>query len=197
MDERSICYIFPKLKLTWPDFQLDKLLKSLEFDYQFNSTARSTAFFGNNSYQYGNIFHAPKPISSNPLVEKLFNNFCAISSHIKANSVLINYYPHKYSRLPFHSDNEREILNNSWIYTLSLGSARVMHFREANSKMQLLSVPIQHGDLIAFSRASQECFEHAIAPILETVIDPMETIGCRISLTFRYISDSTVNNGTD
>ncbi len=125
-------------------------------------------------------------MSSNPLVKKIFNNVCSISLHIMVNTVLINYYPRNYSRLPFHSDNEQEICNDSWIYTLSLGSTRAIKFRDITSKMHLLSVNLHHGDLITFSRISQDFFEHAI-----DTAGPDNTNGYRISLTFRQISHET------
>ena len=86
--------------------------------------------------------------------------------------------------IPFHSDDEADISNDSYIFTLSIGALREMTFRTKHNKKHLLKLALPQGSLICFSKYSQSFFEHAI---LELEDDRLGPTGPRISFTFRKI----------
>ena len=94
-------------------------------------------------------------------------------------SVLINFYPCGASKLNFHSDDEIEIDDESFIFTLSFGHRRTMAFRSLKHRKHLINVPLNDCSLLLFSKASQHLYQHSILP--ETGVTE------RVSLTFRYL----------
>ena len=178
---------------------LDRLTSSLEFDHSFSRTSRFTAFYGCVGYKYGSTEHIARPVNTNPVIYELYKLICGLYPNLEfINSILVNYYPGNSSYLPFHADDEDEIHPESFIFTLSLGSSRQMGFRFAGSRRALCWATLNHGDLIAFSRKSQDVFEHCIrSAVAGSQIGVRDTdtdgdtaavlFNYRVSLTFRLM----------
>ena len=170
----------PSISLTLK-LDLDDILNSLPLLQMPYSSKRSTAYFGPRSYSYANTTHTPQPVSSNKYVMHCLNTINMLFSDAELNSVLINYYPTCNSFLSFHSDDEKEICHDSYIFTLSVGSSRCLHFRSTLTKKHLLKITLTNGSLLCFSKASQFMYQHAVLP------EPASS-GPRLSLTFRKLN---------
>lgn len=179
----SICFLLSSTGLISPDLDLENFKNSLLFDFNFHN--RKTAYFGKHSYTYGTTTHIPQPINSNKYIEEIVKAFQSQFPDSCFNSVLINFYPNDCSHLPFHSDNEQDICNDSFIYTLSLGSDRQICFRNSRTRNILLKVDLKHSSLIGFSKRSQRFYEHSILPASPGTNSHL--VKFRISLTFRHM----------
>lgn len=102
------------------------------------------------------------------------------------NSCLINIYPDKSVGIPDHSDDETSIARDSFILTISLGCTREMFFKVKSSGETLASLNLCHGDIILFSKNSQNWYTHGIPPSRPLVFST-ENYLPRVSATFRCI----------
>ena len=116
----------------------------------------------------------------------------------KPNSILINYYPPSVdsttsSKLPFHSDDESEIISNSEIVTISIGDVRKVCFKcihetgnEASTEY-VHSVSPESNSVYVMTRSSQAWYHHGIdetGPADDQ--SPVQT--GRFSITLRTVS---------
>ena len=107
--------------------------------------------------------------------------------HIRFNSALVTKYDTPKSCIPPHSDNEKTIVPDSTILTVSLGQTRHVHFRQkppGQYRREILEV--KHGEVYTMTRESQDYFDHSVP---ET-----EVAGTRISITFRMLEQPTKDN---
>ena len=179
---KSICFIYNTLMPT--KLTVDDLINSVKFDNSFKQSKRMTAYFGLKDYTYSNTHHTNQPIAANPLIKSCFDEIDKLFPEAKVNTVLLNYYPDGDATIPFHSDNEPEICQDSFIFTYSIGQTRTLVFRDIDSKKHLCNISLHHNSLIFFTKASQFLYEHSITS---------QTLDCthdkrRISLTFRKIN---------
>ena len=159
-------------------FNAVHLLESTVFDKHFEG--RKTAYYGELPYSYSGVTHPARDFKENTYLCKLLNYVDIVKPGISYNSAMVNVYPDGSSHIPYHSDNEEEIMAYSDIFTISLGAHREMHFRHINSKMLTHVQQLQHGDMLTMTKSSQHVFAHSIpADILAT--------GMRISITLRLI----------
>ena len=178
----SICLVFSPIQ-QMPNFDAQTFADSLTFDKCFQHSKRLTAYFGNTSYNYSRTKHTPTPLSANSIVQNCITTLNDTFTNQGLNSVLINYYPDANAMIPFHADDEADICNDSYIFTLSIGSTRTMTFRNKVNKQHMLKIALSHGSLICFSKLSQNFYEHAVL----TSDNPGLNTGPRISLTFRKL----------
>ena len=102
------------------------------------------------------------------------------------NSVLVNYYENGYKSIPFHSDNEAEIVEGSTIISVSYGATRRFQFRRLRKVgNDFRWVDLTPGNIVVMSRASQNIWQHSVPKELQ-VTEP------RINLTFRLIKPAGV-----
>ena len=168
-----------------PQFDISDFINSLNFSHSFFKSGRKAVYFGPCDYIYVGGIHFAQNIHANKYVSQIFTFISANFPELMLNSCLINYYPNKLAEIPFHSDNEKSIDLDSWILTISFGMDRTMTFKCIDSN-KYEKVKLSHGDIILFSRASQEKYLHAILP--ESHIDTNSfTQSARISATFRKI----------
>ena len=176
--ERLICYIYPvPIQLT--NLTIDEILHSITFDNSFHHSSRKTAYYGDYDYAYSTTLHVKKSIMEPSFLHSCIHTINQVFPTAEVNSVLINYYPNGKSVIPFHSDNEHSICQNSFIFTYSIGQTRTMLFRDHTTKNLLCKTRLSHNSLIIFSKLSQSHFEHSIAA--DNTVDP------RLSLTFRKL----------
>jgi alkylated DNA repair dioxygenase AlkB len=98
------------------------------------------------------------------------------------NSCLLNLYPEGTDGMGWHSDNEKELVPNATIASLSLGSERKFSFKHRNTK-ETMSLILQNGSLLLMKGVVQKYWLHQV-PKTKRIIGP------RINLTFRNIIDS-------
>lgn len=156
-------------------FCLEDLDRDTKFDELDN---RCLAYYGQFAYGYGSIQHPPKSIPHNNYINRIINHLETVIPDFKFNSILLTKYRDGSDFIPYHSDNEPGICENSDIVTLSLGGSRDIHFRSTNGAENIL--PLSHGDIFSMSKSSQHYFQHSVPKDLNCKVP-------RISVTFRYL----------
>ena len=130
-------------------------------------------------YNYMGHKAQPKPLPG--CLKSLMDLLNHTKTHGKyeLNACLVNKYEGPESKLPEHSDDEYSINPTSDIFTISLGDARTVKFRDIISDNEIEHIP-QHNSLYVMSRESQNYYQHRI--------DTDSTFtGIRYSLTFRSV----------
>ena len=104
-----------------------------------------------------------------------------IESHTgaKYNACLLNLYHTGEEGMGWHSDDEKEILVNSSIASLSIGAERKFAFKHKATK-ETLSVILENGSLLEMKGSIQQNWWHSL-PKTKKVSVP------RINLTFRQM----------
>ena len=93
------------------------------------------------------------------------------------NMMLINWYLNGQNYIGMHSDNEKQIIENSPIVTISFGATRKFIVQEKQTKERTI-YPLHHNDVLVMSGEFQKTHKHGIPKQLN-VKDP------RISITLR------------
>lgn len=189
-NEGSICF---KANIRFiPSFTLNTLISSLQFTHDFSKSGRKAVYFGTHPYIYnGGKHEACSLISKNSYISELFIFICNAFPHLMLNSCLINYYPDSRSSIPFHADDELCIDPDSYIVTLSLGASRTLAFKLMEKRYSdeiCHEIELSHGEILLFSRMSQNYFVHGISQssCVATMSESMP-FASRVSATFRKI----------
>lgn len=121
-----------------------------------------------------------EPVPWHPLVDALRARVEALSG-ARFNAVLLNLYRDGADSMGFHADDEPELGPEPAIASLSIGAARVMHFRHRRNRAEpTRRVPLDDGSLLVMRGTTQAHWQHAIPKT-------RRPIGPRINLTFRLI----------
>ena len=147
---------------------------------------RAAHYYGEHPYGYGCLIHSASPMWGNPLIQSIADEIKGILPNVMFNSVLVNYYENGYKSIPFHSDNEAEIVEGSTIISVSYGATRRFQFRRLRKVgNDYRWVDLTPGNIVVMSRASQNIWQHSVPKELQ-VTEP------RINLTFRLIEPAGV-----
>ena len=143
------------------DVDICKLDESTSYTKKFNN--RLVAYYGDFPYKYEGAIHQSNPISSNKDLLKILDKVKSVLPDFDFNSVLITKYPNGNYYMPYHSDNEDSISEDSCIATISLGQSRMVKFRPISSEKESeLLVNLSHGQVYIMTKKSQKYFEHSI-----------------------------------
>jgi alkylated DNA repair dioxygenase AlkB len=93
------------------------------------------------------------------------------------NSCLLNLYHHGKESMGWHSDNERELVPNGTIASVSFGAERKFMFRH-NEKKNKLTLMLESGSILLMKGSIQTHWKHQL-PAMAKITTP------RINLTFR------------
>jgi len=96
------------------------------------------------------------------------------------NSVLCNYYRTGADSIGYHSDNERDLVDNSTIITVSLGGPRTFYLKSRDGKGEIRKLSLENGSVLLMYGDCQKRWLHCI-PKEPELNEP------RISLTFRTV----------
>ena len=151
--------------------------------YSTDFKNRLIAHYGTFPYSYGGVTHLPTPFSANLGLQKILEHVGTVLPELSYNSVLITKYTDGNYHLPYHSDDEESICDNSQITTISLGQSRTIKFRSVADKGSELLINTSHGQVYSMSKKSQKLFEHCVPK--DYTREP------RISITLRYLKPST------
>ena len=147
---------------------------------------REAHYYGEHPYPYGSVSHDANPLWHNPLIQSIADEIRGILPNLNFNSVLVNFYENGLKSIPFHSDNEAEIVEGSTIISISYGADRRFEFktlqRFGNKQCWITLTP---GNIVLMSRASQNVWKHSV-PRDPQVTEP------RVNLTFRLIKPAGV-----
>ena len=165
-----------KLNSAFHLFEPSKLEQYTDFTHILPN--RSASYYGEYPYTYGSITHKARPISDNIYLYKIANYLTVVLPEFNFNSGMVHKYENGDQFIPFHSDDEPDIMEDSLIVMVSLGATRFMCIQnKAND--DVTNVELQHGDVLVMTKLSQDYYRHSI---------PQEFCDyARISVTFRFI----------
>lgn len=141
-------------------------------------TKRKVAFFSDHSISYR---YASKTKIGLPWTSILITIKNRIESITKEsyNACLLNLYHNGEESMGWHSDNEKEIIANSSIASLSLGANRKFSFKHKVSK-ETVSIELEDGSLLEMKGSVQTHWWHAL-------LKSKKVTAARINLTFRQM----------
>ena len=162
--------------------ELKTMLEALPFS---TVSGRSVASFGEEYHYNGapksNSSDIPNPIKS--IIKKIHDD--PLYSDEKINQVVINKY-NRNAHLPEHSDNESTVRPHSNIFTVTIGHALPIVFRNKVTQEDSTLEPAE-GSLYAMSMESQHHWSHRID--MADLID-----ASRYSITFRSVGKNYKNS---
>jgi alkylated DNA repair dioxygenase AlkB len=141
-------------------------------------TRRMVAWYGDRDYAYTYSKTTKRALPWIPELLEIKSAIESTSGHT-FNSCLLNLYHSGDEGMAWHSDDEKELLENGAIASVSLGSGRKFVFRHKTTKEQI-SVFLEHSSLLMMLDQTQKHWLHRL-PTTKRVADP------RINLTFRTI----------
>ncbi|GGP01774.1 DNA methylase [Cloacibacterium rupense] len=142
-------------------------------------TKRKVAWYGDEAFQY-------KYSGKTKIAENWLDFLVSIKSTVEEisgctfNSCLLNLYHNGSEAMSWHSDNEKEILENSAIASVSFGAERKFGFRH-NSTKEEISLMLENGSVLIMKDEIQKFWKHKLYTSTK-IKEP------RINLTFRTIS---------
>lgn len=142
--------------------------------------ARKTASFGQ-PYNYSGIFYEATPM--HPLLHPILDDFNERFGFLP-NNCLLNLYESGTSTMGFHTDSSADLVPDTGVAILSLGSRRTLVFRAKRNKTLAHAFALESGSLVYMAPDVQVAWKHALPA--------QPGAGPRISLTFRRLS---VNKG--
>ena len=141
-------------------------------------TKRKVAFHSDSSIAYT---YASRTKIGLPWKETLIilKNIVESITNEKYNACLLNLYHNGEEAMGWHCDNEKEIVPNSSIASLSIGASRKFSFKHKATK-ETISIQLENGSLLEMKEAIQQHWWHAL-PKSKKITES------RINLTFRQM----------
>ena len=174
VNAEDLTTIFTKLfnNIAWQQDQIIMFGKPI-------TTKRKVAFYADHNidYTYSNV--KKKGLSWTP---ELLQIKSLVESHTGAlyNACLLNLYHNGEEGMGWHSDDEKEIIPNSSIASLSIGAERKFAFKHKTTK-ETVNLILENGSLLEMKGPIQQYWWHSL-PKTKKVQVP------RINLTFRRMS---------
>ena len=163
----------------------DKLLNNINWENErvvmFGKeiiTKRKVAFYSDPliAYTYSSKTKIGLPWKD-PLI--ILKNIVESLTKQTYNACLLNLYHNGEEAMGWHSDNEKEIIANSSIASLSIGASRKFSFKHKVTK-ETISIQLENGSLLEMKGTIQSHWLHAL-PKSKKITEP------RINLTFRQM----------
>ncbi|WP_438966337.1 alpha-ketoglutarate-dependent dioxygenase AlkB [Flavobacterium sp.] len=155
------------------------ILRSLKTEVHWDNSikSRKTASFGL-PYNYSNTYYdyIEMPAFLNDAINLVFK----INGFIP-NNCLINYYFDNSSKMGYHSDQIDLLENNTGVVIISLGSSRILRFKNKHDKSIIFDFNLSNNSYFYMSQEVQKNWLHSILQDDNSI--PSE----RFSLTFRKI----------
>ena len=141
-------------------------------------TRRKTAWYGDRpfNYKYSKIKRTALPWT-NELLE--IKHIVENNESTKFNSCLLNLYHDGDDGMGWHSDNEKELIKDGVIASVSLGAERKFSFRHKKTK-EKIDMILRNGSLLVMKEQIQTHWMHQL-PRSKKIKEQ------RINLTFRTI----------
>ncbi len=153
----------------------EALFASLAEDvaWEKSMSARWTASYGV-PYNYAQMVYPAAPL--HPLLKPVSEALEA-KLGIRFNNCLLNFYQNERSKMGFHSDETKDLVENTGVAIVSLGEGRDIHFRRRDVPDVRTSYFLAPGSLLWMGIGVQHEWAHAIKK--------KRGAGRRISLTWR------------
>lgn len=142
------------------------------------TTARKVAWYADSiiPYTYSNFTKTALTWSPALLILK---NIAEKLTNTTYNSCLLNLYHNGSEGMAYHSDDEKALIRNGSIASISFGAERKFCFKHKTNK-QTISVVLEHGSLLVMKDKTQHHWLHRLPPTTK-INTP------RINLTFRQM----------
>jgi alkylated DNA repair dioxygenase AlkB len=156
------------------DVNLFNLIRDTS-DWDRSMSSRLTTSFGV-PYNYSGINYNTVDIPNylNDVVNRI-NDVIGFTP----NNCLINYYLDGNSRMGYHSDRTDILLPGTGVVIISLGSTRILRFRNINDRSLIVDYTLSSGSLFYMTADIQNHWVHSIPT--------SDNNDSRMSLTFRNI----------
>lgn len=141
-------------------------------------TQRKMAWYASNAIPYSYSNSTKNALPWNELLMEIKSKIEALTDE-KFNACLLNLYHHGNEGMGWHSDDEKSIVPQSTIVSVSFGATRKFAFRNKKDKSQI-SVVLESGSVLCMKGATQNEWQHALMKS-KKVKSP------RINLTFRQM----------
>jgi alkylated DNA repair dioxygenase AlkB len=139
-------------------------------------TARKVAWYGDSNFSYTYSGTTKQALDWTPELAELKMRVESLTG-TRFNSCLLNLYHNGSEGMAWHSDDEKSLVRNSAIASISLGAEREFRFKHKRDGLKT-SVILESGSLLVMEGATQSNWLHSI-PKSKKVVSP------RINLTFR------------
>lgn len=139
-------------------------------------TSRKVAWYGDNHFSYVYSHQLKQALIWTTELLNLKHQIEKICGET-FNSCLLNLYHHGKESMGWHSDNERELVPNGTIASVSFGAERKFMFRH-NEKKNNLTLMLESGSILLMKGSIQTHWKHQL-PAMAKITTP------RINLTFR------------
>lgn len=139
-------------------------------------TKRKVAWYGDLPYEYT---YSQRTKTALPWTEQLLALKALVEekSGEQYNSCLLNLYHDGSEGMAWHSDGEKDLMENAAIGSLSFGAERKFSFKHKSSK-STVSLILHHGSLLVMKGSTQKHWLHRLPPTRK-ITTP------RVNLTFR------------
>lgn len=142
---------------------------------KWHKLRRQTAWYGTADYRYSGQLKTAQPmlpvlLEIKTRVEELTKDFYQ--------GVLLNYYPDGLAGIGWHADDERDLVPNAAIASVSFGATRRFDLRHFDGEK--LSINLEDGSVMIMAGELQHYWKHQV-PIQRKIKEP------RINLTFRVM----------
>ena len=164
----------------------DRLLKTISWENDVVNifgkrivTQRKVAWYGDRPFEYS---YSKTKRTALPWTEDLKKLLRMVSEEtgVKYNSCLLNLYHNGEEGMGWHSDDEKELLRDGTIASVSFGVERPFFFKHKKTK-EKIEVLLENGSLLVMGGAIQRHWLHSL-PKRKNIHRP------RINLTFRMIN---------
>lgn len=142
-------------------------------------TARKVAWYGDSAFSYTYSRTTKQALPWTPELKEL-KQLVEGRSGSTFNSCLLNLYHSGSEGMAWHSDDEKELIKNGTIASLSLGAERKFCFKHKRTQ-ETVSMVLENGSLLLMKGATQTHWLHRLPPT-KKVTTP------RINLTFRSMA---------
>jgi alkylated DNA repair dioxygenase AlkB len=141
-------------------------------------TRREVAWHGDAPFDYTYSHNTKTAQPWTPALQRV-KSMVEATSGDRFNCCLLNLYHSGEEGMAWHADDEKELLPDGAIASVSLGAARRFVFRHKADKDKA-EILLAHGSLLVMRGATQTHWEHSL-PVMKRATAP------RINLTFRTI----------
>jgi alkylated DNA repair dioxygenase AlkB len=141
-------------------------------------TKRKVAWYGDQDFEYTYSNTTKKAL---PWTKELLELKTVTENRTgeKFNSCLLNLYHNGSEGMAWHSDGEKDLLQNGAIGSLTFGAERKFSFKHKQTK-ETVSLILEHGSLLVMKGTTQTYWLHRLPPT-KLILKP------RVNLTFRSI----------
>lgn len=142
---------------------------------KWHKVRRQSAWYGTANYRYAGQVKAAQPwlpilLEIKAQVEELTKD--------SYQGVLLNYYPDGLAGIGWHTDDERDLVANAPIASVSFGATRRFELRHQNGEE--ISIHLTDGSILIMAGELQQYWKHQV-PVQRKIQAP------RINLTFRVM----------